>query len=298
MYVITVRPKAGELDALSLIPYDYQQHVIPNFTITDIKEVKKVVNKYYNPLWLDIRKLQNFSELPYIEQFIKEEANYKDIKIVYPLSHVVTHSINSNHCVRITFQELSNNYSWNKNTLNKLPNNILIDLNYITKKSYQTMIPDTSTFINMLNNKNIIISSGSIPKILGVDQNTNFNQRRYEKLLFQQLSRKSSKDIIYGDYGIISPEQTDINIPRAIVQLKYTQKENYLFVRNGARTGNYDIKSVAQELTSLPDFNEEHCQGEKNIVEISHGMKLGNTTNWLTYGMNHHIILCIEENLK
>lgn len=296
MYIITARPKLGELNALSLIPNKYQTNIIPNFMISNIKEMEKIVNKYSNTLWIDTRNLQNFRDLSYIEQFIKDKEVYNRIKIVYPLSHALTHLINSNQCVRITLQELSN--SWNENDLNKLPTNIIIDLGYVSEKSYQVIIPNTIAFINLLNDKNIVISSGSIPKNLGVSQSNDFSQPRYEKLLFQQLSTKTKKTLIYGDYGLISPEQLNSGGPVATVQLKYTQKENYLFVRNGLRKGNYDIKSVAHKLTILPEFNENHCYGEKGIMNISQEIGgPGNSTTWVTYGTNHHIILCIEENL-
>ena len=298
MYMITVRPKAGELTALSFIPDYYRDQLIPNFTISAKEDIDKIIQKYSYPLWFDMRNL-NLSELHFIEHRIQKDNKCAHAKIVYPLSYILQYSVDPRHCVRFTPQDLSNDYSWLENHRNHLPNNILIDFGYISGIPDRGIKDNVTKLINLLGNRNIILSSGSIPEKLKASRTTDFIQPRYEKQFYQQLSKQSPTPIIYGDYGTISPIPTitagDFIIPT--VQLKYTRDDSYLFVRNGERKGEYDIKSVAQKLCDLPEFNKNHCEGEKQITEISLEQKSGNPATWVTIGMNHHIMLCIEENL-
>ncbi|QLB50944.1 hypothetical protein FDP16_10980 [Streptococcus sanguinis] len=298
MYMITVRPKAGELTALSFIPDYYRDQLIPNFTISAKEDIDKIIQKYSYPLWFDMRNL-NLSELPFIEHRIQKDDKCAHAKIVYPLSYILQYSVDPRNCVRFTTQDLSNDYSWLENHRNHLPNTILIDFGYISGIPDQGIKDNVIKLINLLGNRNIILSSGSIPEKLKVSRTTDFIQPRYEKQFYQQLSKQSPTPIIYGDYGTVSPIPTittgKIIIPT--VQLKYTRDDSYLFVRNGKRKEGYDIYSVAEKIVRLHDFNESHCMGEKGIKEISLKLRIGNAATWISLGMNHHIMLCIEENL-
>lgn len=305
MYVITIRAKRGERTAISsdYIPAEYQDKFIPNVCIKSIEDIPDFLNaRPTSPIWIDLRNLdsQNQNEINSLEQLIQENLAYQFTKIVYPFSYVKGNSVETHHCMRIQPSDFNPvNESWIQTNLNSIPDTILIDLGYIKKVPDSKEMIEILEYIRLFKDKEIILSSGSIPEKLKVSRTTDFIQPRYEKQFYQQLSKQSPTPIIYGDYGTVSPIPTittgKIIIPT--VQLKYTRDDSYLFVRNGKRKGEYDITSVAQKLSDLPEFNRNHCEGEKQITEISLEQKSGNPVTWITIGMNHHIMLCIEENL-
>ncbi|WP_343092264.1 beta family protein [Streptococcus sanguinis] len=304
MYVITIKAKRGEKIAISsdYIPAEYQDKFIPNVCIETITDIPDFLNKRpTSPIWIDLRNLdsQNQNEINSLEQLIQENLAYQFTKIVYPFSYVKGNSVETHHCMRIQPSDFNPvNESWIQTNLNSIPDTILIDLGYIKKVPDSKEMIEILEYIRLFKDKEIVLSSGSIPENLKVNRTTDFIQPRYEKQFYQQLSKQSPTPIIYGDYGIVSPIPIIAGGPIIpTVQLKYTRDDSYLFVRNGKRKGGYDIKSVAQKLSDLPEFNEDHCEGEKLITEISLGQKSGNPATWVTIGMNHHIMLCIEENL-
>ncbi|MBZ2071990.1 beta family protein, partial [Streptococcus sanguinis] len=173
--------------------------------------------KYPHPIWVDIRELQDFHKLPSIEQRIQENDEYIHAKIVYPLSYVLQHLVEPKHCVRFTPQDLSDDYSWLENYQHQLPHNILIDFGYISEIPNQNIKNNITKLINFLGNRNIVVASGSIPENLGISRTTNFNQPRYEKQFYQQLSAQSPTPIIYGDHGTVSPVSKLIDTHEIIV---------------------------------------------------------------------------------
>ena len=305
MYVITIRAKRGERTAISSdhIPTEYQDNFIPNVCIKSIEDIPAFLDaRPTGPIWIDFRNLypQNQNEINSLEQLIQGELAYQFTKIVYPFSYVKGNSVETHHCMRIQPSDFNPaNESWIQTNLNSIPDTILIDLGYIKKVPGSKEIDEILKYIHLFQDKQIVLSSGSIPEKLKVSRTTDFIQPRYEKQFYQQLSKQSPTPIIYGDYGTISPIPTittgKIIIPT--VQLKYTKEREYFFVRNGQFKGSYDIKSVAQTLVDLTEFDENHCTGEKEIEKIFTGTKPGNPEKWVTFGMNHHIMLCIEENL-
>ena len=301
MYVITIRAKRGERTAISsgYIPTHYQDEFIPNVCIRNITDIPNFLKaRPTSPIWIDLRNLQNKKDINLLEQLIQENSDYKYARIVYPFPYVQGNSVEAHHCMRIQPSDFTPaNETWVQANLNNIPNTILIDLGYIPKFPDSTLIDEILKYIRLFKNKQIILSSGTIPEKLNVGETTNFIKERYEKQLFHYIKSRTSIPLIYGDYGIVSPDQKDTKGGRATVQLKYTREHEYLFVRNGQFKGSYDMKSVAQELLDLPEFNEDHCNGEKEIEKIFTGPKPGNPEKWVTIGMNHHITLCIEENL-
>lgn len=303
MYVITIRAKRGEKTAISsdYIPAEYQDKFIPNVCIKKITDIPAFLNaRSTSPIWIDLRNLesQNQNEINSLEQLIQGDPDYQFTKIVYPFSYVKGNSVETHHCMRIQPSDFNPaNESWIQTNLNSIPDTILIDLGYIPKVPDSKKIIEILKYIRLFKDKQIVLSSGTIPEKLKVDQTTDFIKERYEKQLFEHIKSLTPIPLIYGDYGIISPDQKDIGGGYATVQLKYTKEREYFFVRNGQFKGSYDIKSVAQTLVDLTEFDENHCTGEKEIEKIFTGTKPGNPEKWVTFGMNHHIMLCIEENL-
>ena len=303
MYVITIRAKRGEKTAISsdYIPAEYQDKFIPNVCIKSIEDIPAFLKaRPTSPIWIDFRNLypQNQNEINSLEQLIQGELAYQFTKIVYPFSYVKGNSVITHHCMRIQPSDFNpTNESWIQTNLNSIPDTILIDLGYIPKVPGSKEIDEILKYIRLFQDKQIVLSSGTIPEKLNVGQTTDFIKERYEKQLFEHIKSLTPIPLIYGDYGIISPDQKDIGGGYATVQLKYTKEREYFFVRNGQFKGSYDIKSVAQTLVDLTEFDESHCMGEKGIKEISLKLRIGNAATWISLGMNHHIMLCIEENL-
>ena len=150
----------------------------------------------------------------------------------------------------------------------------------------------------MLGDRNIVILSGSIPKSVPENSSTDYIQPRYEKELYQLLSSLVSIDLQYADYCTIHPQIDNSGFGRAVVQIKYTLDTDYHFFRNGLFQGNYDVRSLYQDISELPLFSSVLSWGDQYILENSEKeIPGGSPEYWVSIAVNHHIQWCLEENI-
>src|SRR5690606_30244526 len=100
--------------------------------------------------------------------------------------------------------------------------------------------------------------------------------------------------LMFGDYSSVSPIISTGG--RAIVQVKYTLDNDYWFVRNGLRQGNYDFVKVCQQIASLSGFDEKYCWGDEYIKSVvDDNTNKGNPSVWTSIGVNRHTVVCLNE---
>ncbi|MFD2252840.1 hypothetical protein ACFSJM_00530 [Lactococcus formosensis subsp. bovis] len=304
MYVATLRPKQGEVKAIEEIQkqFDVESNFTPNFIISEdyISELTKIQKKYPEHFLIDLR---NFEEQEEIDTFIRYRLSNDNLlelsSVVFPLWYNLGIATNTDF-VRITPDDIDLDFiSWLSSGNDSLPENILIDFGYIYGLPTSATLVAINQVIGLLSNKNIIISSGSVPSPIPVSIDTDYKQLRFEKNLFDYLSSVSDHPLIYGDYCTVHPNQLSFNgsviIPN--VQIKYTSPSEYFFARNGRRTGQFSIVPVCDTLSSLPGFLSDFSWGDSVISEISSSKSnKGNAMTWAAIGINHHIAQCLLEN--
>lgn len=305
MYVPTLRAKEGELRALSKMQ-DFGQSsnsLLPNLIINDasIEVLNTIKRKYAGPKLLDVRDL-NVDEIETLEEILKENPdNYKDFTIVYPVNILIDSTTDASYdYIRISKHHMNLFFiQWIEQNNVKLPENIIIDFEFIDDKISTSLIESVIKLINLIKSKNVIITSGAIPSNVPVKSTINYELERYEKKLFDVIQKETnSKSLTYGDYCTVCPIPFDSDsIPIPIVQLKYTLGDKYWFVRNGQRRGDYDFVAVCTEIVeSVNNFDPNYSWGDNFIHEVVKNKKnKGNPSVWVSVGVSHHIQFCLDE---
>lgn len=162
---------------------------------------------------------------------------------------------------------------------------------------------------------NIIISGSSIPAsvrdLLKTKEYTHVARR--ECLLWSYIEKnnvKSGRKFIYGDYGLVSPDYTDMELNFAMIQnvaapkAFYTFKDNYFLVRGGAfkthpdKYGQYF--SIADLIIGQKFFRPHtYSYGEKYIADRSGRAKIklkkaGSPGSWLKATLATHITFVLD----
>lgn len=303
MYLSTLRAKAGEYSALAKINSQSVGQFLPNFLISEdyINEIVKIKNIYPSKFLIDTRNLGTLESIVSLKEYLLNCETQFDIPLVYSLGYIMaSYTVPSSEYIRISIKDINpQNISWISQNKSMVPDNIIIDFEYISGGLDESTLIKVTNLIKILHSHNITILSGSIPAPVPVDTNTDFTQIRYEKQLYLKLKMSSEVFLNYGDYTIISPKalgNAGGGIPT--VQFKYTTSNEYLLIRNGQLRVPYSFVDVANQITHLPDFDSRHCIGEQFIADIvSESKNRGNATTWITHGIIHHIQLCIDENI-
>lgn len=301
MYIATLQTKRGELRGLNLLNLqNTNSEFIPNLIIKEStqEELDRILTAYEGNCLIDTRQLE-FYEYDSLHQILANEPNYDHLNIVYPLDYAMIHDVIPTSYIRIFIPDLDDySFTWLETNLIKLPQNIIIDFGYISSTPSQLNLFSVQKIITMLGNRNIVILSGSIPKSVPENSSTDYIQPRYEKELYQLLSRMVSIDLQYADYCTIHPQIDNSGFGRAVVQIKYTLDTDYHFFRNGLFQGNYDVKSLYQNISKLPLFSSDLSWGDEYILENSKKeIPGGSPEYWVSIAVNHHIQWCLEENI-
>ncbi len=299
VYYATLRQKQGELRALKkLVEFksDISQFV-PSIIIKDAAQesLNDIRGSYTGFVLLDVRDLD--SDDIYTLEELLENDNNSNFDILYPIEFL----LNSNDRDHKSYVRISRSVvnpffiQWLNSNQSTLPHTVMIDLEYIESVSTE-LISRFIPLLGSLRGHNIIIMSGAVPQSIPVSSEENYHIPRIEKDLFHELKNHVPNDSIlyFGDYTSVSPIISTGG--RAIVQIKYTLEEQYWFVRNGLRRGNYDFVSVCQEIANSDGFDEEYCWGDEYIQSvINDSMNKGNPSVWTSIGINRHIVVCLDE---
>lgn len=302
-----LRKKEGELRALNYIDKDFDK-IFPLMIINHATEdeINSILKKYNGRFLIDTRNLDS-NDITLLQDILSSNPKYSNIKICYPISILLNDNRGyaNNQYIIINKNDLLNTFfnTWLKNNLNKIPNNIILDVGFIDTQ-YRKTEPIVENILNEFVNtfRSIYLVSSSIPSILHTKVNEDFVQSRYELKLFNDIKRKyknSNFNLIYGDYTICAytPVNTKGKKIRAVVQLKYTTHDKYIFSRNGFRQGQYNFSKACNKIVLLPEFNKDHCWADKYVYDLvkSHDDNRGNPSVWVSLGIHHHIIICMLE---
>ncbi|WBL16464.1 beta family protein [Sutcliffiella sp. NC1] len=299
MYYATLRQKQSERRALKqLIEFGNDtSKFIPNIIVKDSsQESLDELRTCYNALiLLDVRELDS-DEIVLLEDLLRDEKNV-NFEIMYPIEYILNNETDeSRRYVRIDASVINSFFvKWLNENHKNLPLSVMLDFEFIDNGT--TNLSKFQPVIESLKNHDIIISSGAIPQSVPVPSEENYTLKRFEKDLFSAAKQyvPENSRAFFGDYTSVSPILSTGG--RAIVQIKYTLDDNYLFVRNGQRTGNYDFVAVCKEISKLNEFNVSSCWGDSYIKQVvDENQNKGNPSVWTSIGISKHIAVCLKEN--
>lgn len=300
--MVNLLPKEGELRALEKI---YESHTdsienfIPNIILNEATTavLDKLINKYPEKMLLDTRHLiaEDLSEL---EDILQSTTKYENFKIIYQIEDILNEEseIHADY-IRIDKSVISPFFiGWLRTNSHQLPTNIIIDFGYIDS-NLDEKTREVIEVINLLNDKNIFISSCAIPTKIPTKSDEDYQFSRFEVNLYDYISKQTNTEnnLYFSDYATVPIEQGTFG--RAVVQIKYTLQEDYWFVRNGMRVGNYDFVNVCDRIVAdSPQFNQNYCWADSYIYEVTQIREnKGNPSIWVSLGVNRHIQVCIDE---
>lgn len=305
MYMPVLNKKQGELRALSKLPDTKLGNLKPLIIIEDGSEesLDNIIAKYSGQFVIDTRKLDG-SNIEYMNNLIASDKKYSNISITFPISYVASNTVKNLKYISVGIDSIQEVFfkQWFKSNLKVLPKNIIIDVGLVDDQSAQLYRDDLLDFIDLIpENHNIYIISGAIPPIIPKKSSIDYVFDRFDLNLFDEIKANynGNNNLIYGDYTVVTPILTNYDgkaiIP--IVQIKYTEAKRYNFIRNGQRKGNYSLSEVAQKITELNGFSENHCWADKYIYDlaVSTDENRGNPSVWASLGIEHHIVMCIDE---
>lgn len=125
---------------------------------------------------------------------------------------------------------------------------LILDCRYCLNLDLNTLASEVSSFIQSFveqySVRNVIVTGSSIPPSIStiISANNETEVERAELDIFQQVNDENDSDfdIVLGDYGIVSPEFSDIDIvPEAMLNVTapkiiYTFDNRHFVIRGGA----------------------------------------------------------------
>lgn len=301
MYISTLRQKQGELRALDMLE---ARHVnsnlfIPNIILKDssIESLQQIKDKFNSKVILDTRDL-DADEIGELEENVLL-ADFQHFYINYSIENCITNWPTEKFDYVKIPKNLLNEFfvQWVQANNLKFPKNIMFDFEAVKEILPDETLSIVTKIIDTLGEKNYIICSGAIPNSVPENASTDYKLQRFELDVFSQIKEKIGANIIFSDYSTVSPVLSSGG--RAIVQIKYTLENEYWFVRNGLRRGNYNFVSVCDTIVSKAStFDAQSCWADKYIQDVHiSGENSGNPSVWASLGINKHLVMCINENL-
>lgn len=124
---------------------------------------------------------------------------------------------------------------------------------------------------------------------------------RREMIAWQACKKlTSAKNLIFGDYGIASPNAAEgIIAPDANGKIRYTIRNNYFVVRgHSRRQGNkgeqmYDLSQVV--IDSEYYMGTEFSWGDRRITDCANKKFKGRLLDWIAIDTNHHTHAVLSE---
>lgn len=141
----------------------------------------------------------------------------------------------------------------------------------------------------------VTIISGGMPLTMAeFPTNAVSKHPRADWDLWETCTKKIDRDINFGDYGIISPEPSDVD-PRIMTRasrIRYTEPTHWrIFKGHSLKATKEAIQNpkLANLVVSDKVYRgEKYSFGDAYIKKCADREVVGNATNWVTADMNHH----------
>lgn len=194
---------------------------------------------------------------------------------------------------------------------------VILDLRVVSNDAEvaaNTALKFIEQFEKKFNYAKLVVSGSTIPanvaQIVKAKHNVIFQRREW--LVWNNIKDNDEleRNWIFGDYGVVSPDYTDMELDYRIVQniatpkVFYTFKDSFYAARGGSfkshpsKYGQYF--SIADTLVDFPHFRKKDFSfGEKYIHERSYkavkkSTKAGSPSSWLKATLVSHITFIAE----
>jgi hypothetical protein len=193
---------------------------------------------------------------------------------------------------------------------------LLLDARTLSDKNVKEMAVNAAIFANKFAKsygcRRIVMAGSSIPSsLLGIVRtNSEKTFPRLEKELWATFKLKCKVDdsvISFGDYSLVSPEYSDIDISPQIFpnvatpKIIYTCDQEYYAVRGAAfkthPLGYRQYFALAKKIVSQPIFRgRTFSAGDKYIYERGSGKGTsGSPGSWIKTTVNSHVTFIIQD---
>ncbi|KUM54994.1 beta family protein [Rheinheimera sp. EpRS3] len=353
-YVPFLKAKQNEIRALSLLSKERIKEIIPFFDIPRPNKISQseIVNNVlsarksmgmaqeFHPFWFyldvfDIPSGINVGGVPFYQFVLNEFSDYSVIPVIgldrepeHLQSVLNTLGDKAYLAIRLVDEDLLS-FNITKNKLEKLFSqfngdisfDLILDCRIVNEQNYEAMANNCSSFLNRCDEldsvQDIIVTSSSITSPISelIDPQSSCTFTRYENSLWDKLDFISQKDVIYGDYTVVSPEYSDVNIPVEIMRnvqcpkIIYTQLDVAFGVRGGALKthGDYQFYDLAKEVLNCGLYRGKHFSNGDDYIErvanrtltkkVKGGVIVttcGSPSKWIETTVNCHISFIID----
>jgi hypothetical protein len=177
---------------------------------------------------------------------------------------------------------------------------VLLDLRYVRAKETDHLRATALQVLQVVsrigNFRNTIVAGGSIPEVLGKQEQGQIRREsRVELGLWSDLGTSLGDQVpAYSDYGILSPlyvpPKRAVNVP---ARIRYSTKTDHAF----SRAPRAEYAELCNGLVRSPEFSgESFSLGDLRIYRCAKGMlKPGNPTLWVASDANHHLELVSDQ---
>jgi len=189
---------------------------------------------------------------------------------------------------------------------------LLIDIKVIKEKNGQYIqFINASQQLEYLSEwRKLIFASGAFPENLSeckLDEHTLLPRFDWQNWLYHIQAKKLIRNPIYSDYAIRNPIfNAALQYYSSTTSIKYSLEKDWLIMKGKIRK--YELYLANAKLL-VEDTNffygEKFSWGDKNIAQRaahyheyvkSHSTKgAGNTEDWIAWGINHHLILVVNQ---
>lgn len=180
---------------------------------------------------------------------------------------------------------------------------VIIDRRYVDRvrpELTELVLQLVDTIRTLGPTRSVALLSGSVPKTF--NRTSWWEQPRYEELLWQEISVRSSQRIRLGDYGVVHPVPTT-GFRSNHVNVKYSCDAGWFFGReplDGAADPDDDAESgrartfrrVSRHLVDNEHFaGSPFSWGDDQFVLAAngHGTGLGSTSKPVAFATSHHL---------
>tara|TARA_R110001583_G_C5654369_1_gene409055 strand:- start:1126 stop:2199 length:1074 start_codon:yes stop_codon:yes gene_type:complete len=353
-YVPFLKAKQNEIRAISLISKDRLKEIIPFFDIprsdannpveikAKIQSAKKTIERAHKTasfwFYIDVydipgdviidgspiydfvlNEFSGFSTIPVIG-LDRDPEHLKSVKKnlgdkIYLAIRLVDDDLISFNLTKRKLEAIFNQFQ------DDVVFDLILDCRLINEHNHAIIAKQCSQFLDRVDElprvADVIVTSSSIPPLITelVQSKTSCIFTRYEWELWNNLVFTSAKNVVYGDYTVVSPEYADTNIPVELMRnvqcpkVIYTDLDKAFVTRGGALKTNGDAQfyQLAEDVLNCGHYRKSNYSlGDKYIDDVAN-KKLtkrlkggtyiticGSPSKWIETTVNCHVSFIID----
>ena len=192
--------------------------------------------------------------------------------------------------------------------LNTQRTDVLLDFRYLSDSmAASNAAAAAARFIDQLstsfNVRRVIVAGSSAPKtVTAIPKNDRGDVLRHELELWAAIrSRELGLDAVYGDYGVIHPDFTDLTpSPHINGKIRYTQGRYFrIFRGHSLREGQgYEqYRTLSQTVMQSGHYQGHmYSRGDRYVYDCASGhATTGNPGTWVLNDLNHHYTYALKQ---